>query len=158
MKRELVLGAIIVALLTLLAATGPDLALAGSRVSFKGKTVAILIPYTVGGSADIMARQMLPFMGKHIPGNPTMIIKNMPGGGGIVGENWVYNVAPKNGTVIGQFSTSITDSLFKPKKIKFDLAKLRWLGGVRETTVAFVHVDLGIRRAEDLPKVTKKIF
>ena len=100
-------------------------------VSFKGNTVAILIPYSVGGAADIMARQMLPFIGKQIPGNPTTIIKNMPGGGGIVGENWVHNSAPADGTVIGQFSTSVTDTIFKPGKVKFELAKLQWLGGVR---------------------------
>ena len=115
-----------------------------AEVSFKGKTVAILIPYSVGGAADIMARQMLPFIGKQIPGNPTTIIKNMPGGGGIVGENWVYNSAPADGTIIGQFSTSVTDTIFKPDKVKFELAKLQWLGGVRETTVTFVSKDLGI--------------
>ena len=127
-------------------------------VSFKGKTVAILIPYSVGGAADIMARQMLPFIGKQIPGNPTAIIKNMPGGGGIVGENWVYNSAPADGTVIGQFSTSVTDTIFKPGKVKFELAKLQWLGGVRETTVTFVSKDLGITKGTELGAVKKKLF
>ncbi len=131
---------------------------AAAQVSFEGKTVAILIPYSVGGAADIMARQMLPFIGKQIPGNPTTIIKNMPGGGGIVGENWVYNSAPADGTVIGQFSTSVTDSIFKPDKAKFDLGKLQWLGGVRETTVTFVSKDLGITRGTELAGLDEKIF
>ncbi len=130
----------------------------GAEVSFKGKTVAILIPYSVGGAADIMARQMLPFIGKQIPGNPTTIIRNMPGGGGIVGENWVYNSATANGTIIGQFSTSVTDSIFKPKKVKFELSKLRWLGGVRETTITFVSKDLGITKGTELAGLKKKIF
>ena len=129
-----------------------------AEADFKGKTVAILIPYSVGGAADIMARQMLPFIGKQIPGNPTTIIKNMPGGGGIVGENWVYNSAPADGTVIGQFSTSVTDTIFKPKKVKFELAKLQWLGGVRETTVMFVSKDLGVSNGEELAATKKKIF
>ncbi|MDE0214690.1 MAG: tripartite tricarboxylate transporter substrate-binding protein [Deltaproteobacteria bacterium] len=129
-----------------------------AEVSFKGKTVAILIPYSVGGAADIMARQMLPFIGKQIPGNPTTIIKNMPGGGGIVGENWVYNSAPADGTIIGQFSTSVTDTIFKPDKVKFELAKLQWLGGVRETTVTFVSKDLGITKGTELGGVKKKLF
>lgn len=131
---------------------------AAAQVSFEGKTVAILIPYSVGGAADIMARQMLPFIGKQIPGNPTTIIKNMPGGGGIVGENWVYNSAPADGTVIGQFSTSVTDSIFKPDKVKFDLDKLQWLGGVRETTVTFVSKDLGITRGSELAGLDEKLF
>ena len=131
---------------------------AGAEVSFKGKTVAILIPYTVGGAADIMARQMLPFFGKQIPGDPTVIIRNMPGGGGIVGENWVYNSAPADGTIIGQFSTSVTDAIFKPDKIKYDLAKLRWLGGVRETTILFSSKDLGVGKGTELAGLKKKVF
>ncbi len=129
-----------------------------AEVSFEGKTVAILIPYTVGGAADIMARQMLPFIGRQVPGNPTMIIRNMPGGGGIVGENWVYNSAPADGTIIGQFSTSVTDSIFKPDKVKFELAKLRWIGGVRETTIAFASKDLGVSKGTDLAGLKKKVF
>ena len=131
---------------------------AAPAVSFAGKTVSILIPYTVGGAADIMARQMLPFMGKHFPGDPSVIVQNMPGAGGIVGENWVYNVAPRDGTVIGQFSTALADAIFAPEKVQFDLAKLRWLGGVSETTVAFVHTSLGIKNAEELLQVSKPIF
>ncbi len=131
---------------------------AAATVSFEGKTVAILIPYSVGGAADIMARQMLPFIGRQIPGNPTTIIKNMPGGGGIVGENWVYNSAPADGTIIGQFSTSVTDTIFKPAKVKFELDKLQWLGGVRETTVTFVSRDLGITRGAEMAGLGKKIF
>jgi tripartite-type tricarboxylate transporter receptor subunit TctC len=129
-----------------------------SVVSFAGKTVTILIPYSVGGSADIMARMMLPYMAKHFPGNPTVIVNNMPGGGGIIGENWVYNVGTKDGTLIGQFSTIFTDAILQDDKAKFELGKFRWLGGVRETAVGFVHTNLGIKRAEDLPKVGKKIF
>lgn len=127
-------------------------------VSFAGKTVAILIPYSVGGSADIMARQMLPFMEKQIPGKPTMIIKNMPGGGAIVGENWVYHSAQKDGSIIGQFSTVFTNVIFKPDKSKVDLAKLRWLGGVQETTVTFASKDLGITEGAELAGVKKNIF
>ncbi len=155
MKRFSLTSATIVAAMLIVLGTatkGP------AEVSFKGETVAILIPYSVGGAADIMARQMLPFIGKQIPGNPTTIIKNMPGGGGIVGENWVYNSAPADGTVIGQFSTSVTDSIFKPNKVKFELSKLRWLGGVRETTVTFVSKELGITKGTELAGLKKKLF
>jgi len=129
-----------------------------SAVSFAGKTITILIPYSVGGSADIMARMMLPYMTKHIPGNPTVIVNNMPGAGGLIGENWVYNVGPKDGTLIAQFSTVFTDAILHGDKVKFDVSKLRWLGGVRETAVGFVDTNLGVKRAEDLLKVKKKIF
>jgi tripartite-type tricarboxylate transporter receptor subunit TctC len=144
--------------LIILPAPVPVHAQTGESPSFAGKTITILIPYSVGGAADIMARVMLPFMAKHFPGNPTVIINNMPGGGGLLGENWVYNAAPKDGTVIGQFSTVFTDAILQPDKAKFDLSGLRWLGGVKETTVAFVHTNLGVKNAEDLPKSGKKIF
>ena len=111
MNRRFVSSAVAIAALCIVFGIATQ---AAAQVSFKGKTVAILIPYSVGGAADIMARQMLPFIGKQIPGNPTTIIKNMAGGGGIVGENWVYISAPADGTVIGQFSTSVTDAIFKP--------------------------------------------
>ena len=85
MKRLTTIGIVWIAvILTTTLGTGVA---PGASVSFEGKTVSILIPYTVGGSADIMARQMLPFIERQIPGKPTTIIKNMPGGGGIVGEN-----------------------------------------------------------------------
>ena len=155
MNRRFVSSAVAIAALCIVFGIATQ---AAAQVSFKGKTVAILIPYSVGGAADIMARQMLPFIGKQIPGNPTTIIKNMAGGGGIVGENWVYNSAPADGTVIGQFSTSVTDSIFKPDKIKYDLDKLRWLGGVRETTISFVSKDLGITKGAELANVKQKIF
>jgi len=156
MKRSTALAIASIAFI-LTAALGLVTAL-GASVSFEGKTVSILIPYSVGGSADIMARQMVPFMEKHIPGNPTVIIKNMPGGGGIVGENWVYHSAPKDGTVIGQFSTAFNDVMFKPDKAKFDLAKLQWLGGVRETTVTFVSKDLGITSADQFSDLKQRVF
>jgi tripartite-type tricarboxylate transporter receptor subunit TctC len=60
--------------------------------------------------------------------------------------------------LIAQFSTVFTDALLHGDKVKFDLAKFRWLGGVRETAVGFVHTNLGVKRAEDLSKAGKKIF
>lgn len=155
MNRRSATPAAVAAALLMVIATA---ARGAAEVSFQGKTVAILIPYSVGGAADIMARQMLPFIGKQILGNPTTIIKNMPGGGGIVGENWVYNSAPADGTIIGQFSTAVTDSIFKPDKVRFELSRLQWLGGVRETTVTFVSKDLGITRGTELAGIKEKIF
>lgn len=144
--------------LIILPAPVPLNAQTGKSPSFAGKTITILIPYTVGGAADIMARVMLPFMAKHFPGNPTVIINNMPGGGGLLGENWVYNAAPKDGSVIGQMSTLLIDAILLPDKVKFDVDKFRWLGGVGETTVAFIHAKLGVKTAEELPRLGQKLF
>lgn len=127
-------------------------------VSFKGKVITILIPFSVGGSSDIMLRMMVPFMGKYFPGNPTIIVKNFPGAGGIVGENWVSKRGRNDGTLIGQYSTVLTHAAFAPEKIKFNVKELQWLGGVREPNVDYVHTNLGIKSAEDLLNVKQKIF
>src|SRR5581483_900964 len=132
----------------------------GQPTSFAGKTVTVLVPYTAGGSADVIARQMVLLLGKHIPGEPSVVVQNMPGAGGIVGENWVYNIAPKDGTVVGQFvfPSIVAQSLFHTEAIQFELGKLRWLAGVSEPTVLYVSPDLGIKTAEELPRVTQRIF
>src|SRR4051794_39856302 len=105
--------------------------------SFRGQTGRGVVPYTPGGAADIMMRQFAPTFAKYLPGTPTVIVENKPGAGGVVGERWVYELAPRDGTVIGQFSTVFADVLFTPEEAPLDLAKLQWLGSVSETQVTF---------------------
>ncbi len=152
-------AAVLAAACTPTAASRPA-ASGAPAVSFAGKTVTILVPYTVGGGADIKARQVAPFMGKHLPGEPAVIVQNMPGGAGLVGMNWFYNAAPKDGTVLSQwvFTGAVYQTLFSPDQVKYDMAKLRWLGGISDASVAFVHTSLGIKSAEELPGVAQKIF
>jgi tripartite-type tricarboxylate transporter receptor subunit TctC len=125
--------------------------------SFQGQTVTVVVPYTAGGAADIMMRQFAPTMAKYLPGNPNVIVENRPGAGGIVGEMYVYELAPKDGKVIGQFSTVFADVLFTPDQAPIDLQKLQWLGSVAETHVTFVRADLGVRNARELMESGKKI-
>ena len=126
--------------------------------TFKGKTVTILVAYSVGGAADILARQVQPFLQKHLPGNPTVIVQNMPGGDGMLGGNWLYQVAPKDGTFIGQLSTLFSNGIFLPERAKYDLAKVRWLGGQADTSVLFGRKELGINSAEEFAKLKEKLF
>jgi tripartite-type tricarboxylate transporter receptor subunit TctC len=127
-------------------------------VSFQGKTITILMPYTAGGSLDIMARQFLPFFEKHLPGNPTVIAQNMPGAGGILGENWFHNVAPKDGTFILLDCCLIDHTLLNRQETQYDLAKLQWLGAVSETRIAFVSSKLGVKDAKELMGVGKRLL
>jgi tripartite-type tricarboxylate transporter receptor subunit TctC len=71
---------------------------------FKGRTVDLYIGYSVGGGYDVYARMIARHMGRHIPGNPTIIPKNMEGAGSIRLANWLYNVAPRDGTAVGTVS------------------------------------------------------
>src|SRR3954454_8504026 len=68
---------------------------------YKGKTITLLVGSTAGGGYDTYARLISRYMGKHTPGNPNFVVSNMPGAGSNLAGNFVYNVAPKDGTVIG---------------------------------------------------------
>src|SRR5438477_6516329 len=74
---------------------------------YKGRTVQVLIGFSAGGGYDIYARTLARYMGKHIPGNPTLVPQNMPGAGTLKVANYIYNVAPKDGTVFGTFARGI---------------------------------------------------
>jgi tripartite-type tricarboxylate transporter receptor subunit TctC len=71
---------------------------------FKGRTIDLYIGYSVGGGYDVYARMIARHMGRHIPGNPTVTPKNMEGAGSIRLANWLYNVAPRDGTAFGTVS------------------------------------------------------
>ena len=68
---------------------------------YKGKTIDLYIGYSAGGGYDVYARALARHMGRFIPGNPTIVPKNMPGAGSLVLANWLYNVASKDGTAFG---------------------------------------------------------
>ena len=80
----------------------PNVSLAQqSEPLFRGKTVTIIIGYSVGGSDDLWARLVSRHMGRFLPGNPNVVPQNMPGAGSLVAANQIYNTAPKDGTIIG---------------------------------------------------------
>src|SRR5256714_15269238 len=68
---------------------------------YRGKPMRLIVPSDVGGGYDLYGRSFAPYLKKHIPGEPTIVVQNMPGGGGLLSVNWLFNVAPKDGTVIG---------------------------------------------------------
>src|SRR3954463_14452788 len=97
---------------------------------YKGKTIQVLVGFGPGGGYDLYARTLARYMGKHIPGNPTMVPQNMPGAGGVKAMNYLYNVARKDGTVIGTFARGL---VFEPllghaQGTQFEAAKYSWIG------------------------------
>jgi tripartite-type tricarboxylate transporter receptor subunit TctC len=96
---------------------------------YKGKSVTILVSTSTGGGYDAMARAVSRHIGKHIPGNPTVVVRNMPGAGGITAVNYLYNSAEKDGTTIGlvQNGTPL-EPLFGTKAAHYDATKFNWLG------------------------------
>src|ERR1700741_4881948 len=99
---------------------------------YKGKQIRMIVRTTVGGDYDQYSRLVGRFMGKPIPGNPGMIVVNMPGGGGITAANYMANVAPKDGTVVGIVSQGLAadQALGNSPQLKADLREFNWIANV----------------------------
>jgi tripartite-type tricarboxylate transporter receptor subunit TctC len=98
---------------------------------YKGRTVDVIVGYPPGGSNDVYGRAVAQFIGRYIPGNPTVIMRNMPSGGSIVAANYIYNVAPKDGTVLGLLAaTNAIDEKLGAPSVKYETAKFTWVGRV----------------------------
>lgn len=119
----------------LIAAAGAFVALPASADPvadfYKGKEIRIIVGGTAEGGYAPYARMLQRSMGQFIPGNPVVITQFMPGGGGLVAANYVYNAAPKDGTVIGAVQRSIVRlAMFDEEEVKYDPAKINWLGSL----------------------------
>ena len=97
---------------------------------YKGRSVALAIGYSVGGGYDLYARLVAQFMGRHIPGEPTIVPQNMPGAGSLKAANYIYSVAPKDGSAIGTFGRSMGLEPLIGTDATYDGTKFSWLGSV----------------------------
>jgi tripartite-type tricarboxylate transporter receptor subunit TctC len=124
---------------------------------YKGRTVELYVGYSVGGGYDIYARLIARHLGKHIPGNPTVLPKNMEGAGSLRLANWLYNVGARDGTVFGTIGRGTGfDPLLGHKNAQFDAAKFNWIGSANnEVSVCVAWHTTGITRFEDL--LTKEL-
>ena len=96
---------------------------------YRGKTVTMLIGYTSGGGYDIYARVLSKHLGRHIPGNPSVVPQNMPGAGSLRVANFLYNAAPKDGTTLGMIGRGLAvEPLIGASAAQFDGRKFTWLG------------------------------
>jgi tripartite-type tricarboxylate transporter receptor subunit TctC len=104
---------------------------------YRGKNLNLIVGYSAGGGYDTYSRILARHLGKHIPGNPSIVVQNMPGAGSLKFANYLYNVAPKDGTTIGTFSRGMAmEPLIGGTNVQFDATKFTWLGsGTNETSV-----------------------
>jgi tripartite-type tricarboxylate transporter receptor subunit TctC len=128
---------------------------------YKDKTITFYVGLSAGGGYDVNARLVARHIGKYIPGNPQVIVRNMPGGGGLVMTNYVANVANKDGLHIGAPQRGIP---FEPllgdhSNAKFDAVKSNWIGSANtDTSVAVVHKRTGIKRWQELKTRTTDVI
>ncbi len=120
---------------------------------YADKTITYYVGLSAGGGYDQNARLVARYLDKYIPGKPTIIVRNMPGGGGLVMTNFVANVAPKDGLHIAvpQRGVPFEPLLGADSHAKFDPLKLQWIGSTNsDTSVAVVHRRTGVKTWQDL--------
>ena len=124
-----------------------------AAAAFYGRTtVSIVVGSGAGGGFDATARLVARHLARHIPGTPTVIVVNMPGGGGLVAANHVFNAAPKDGTAIGLFhEAQVMNQLTGAEGVRFDLRKFNWLGSsYDDPNVCILRSDAHVTTFQDL--------
>ena len=122
---------------------------------YKGKRINLIVSYGPGGGYDVYARVLSRHMGKHVPGNPTIVVQNMPGAGSLRGANYLYNVAPKDGTAFGTFARNmpLLGMVKSSQNVQFDPAKFTWLGSsssfANDAYVLLVRRDAKVKSVEE---------
>ena len=143
----------VVALLLSFWAAGVSPALAQSGAAFfKGKTVTIVTSTGAGGGYDLVARLIARHMPRHLPGVASVIVQNMPGGGNLRAANFMYEVAPKDGTTIGVIENAVPlKQVLDNTNVRFDAAKFNWIGSTGgHNEVIMALGSAGIGSVEDL--------
>jgi len=126
---------------------------------YSGKTITIIVGYKPGGGYDAMARLLARHLPKHIPGKPTVIVQNMPGGNSIIAANHIYNVAKPDGLSIGTFNRNLPIAqLTKVQGVKYDMTKFAWIGSAaNETTILAIRADLPYKTFAELRKAREPV-
>ena len=148
-------------------ALGAGVALAGSPSRsedvasfYAGRTVTLVIGYATGGGYDDYARMLGRHIGRHIPGRPTVVVQNMPGAGSIKAANYLYGIAPRDGSVFGGFARGIfLDPLLgRSEAMRYDAAKFGWLGSIsNDAGVCAFRSDAGINSWADMQAKRYKV-
>jgi len=118
---------------------------------YRGKTVTFTVVYGAGGTYDLYSRLVAQFMPAFIPGKPTMVVKYMPGAGGLTGAHYLYNKAARDGSELGMVPREIVvQQIMRPEQVKLDSSKYRWIGSIASYSgVMFVAGRTGVKTIED---------
>ena len=121
---------------------------------YKNKTVTLIVAFGAGGMYGLNGRIMSKHLGKHIPGNPTVIVKHMSGAGGSKAASYMYQASPQDGTYIAELSKDVAVAkVLRPKKLKYDAAKFNYLGRMMPYSAVFmVWHTTGVKSVEDAKK------
>ena len=126
---------------------------------YKGKNVDLVIGYPPAGSNDVYARLLARHIGKHIPGNPTVVPQNKPGAGSFVAIGHVFNVAPKDGTVIAIGApTAPLDEKLGSQGVRFKTAEFNWIGRIDSLiNIVFLWHTSPVKSVADAQRLESKL-
>lgn len=116
------------------------------------RTLQLIVPYAPGGSFDLYARMVAEHFPSFVPGRPTMVVRNMPGAGGLRGTHAMYQSEPQDGSSLAILPRGIaTNQMLRPETAKYDARRFGWIGGISTYTgVVYVFSRTGINDAQDL--------
>ncbi len=126
---------------------------------YAGKTLTVVVNYPAGGPTDIEARLVAKFIGEHIPGKPTVIVKNMGGGGGNIAANYLGEVVPDDATQMGYFTWNPVDQITEDPGLRVKYSDFRIVAGFKQPVVTYVRTDVppGIKVPADIAKTSEVI-
>jgi tripartite-type tricarboxylate transporter receptor subunit TctC len=121
---------------------------------YQGKTIKLIVGSSTGGGYDLWARLLARHYGKHIPGNPTIVVQNMPGAASVVAANYLYSVAKPDGLTLGALLPAIYfDQLVGRPEVKFDFAKIGWIGSPEQNDIVhYMRADSPYKSIDDIRK------
>ena len=148
-RTEIILALAVAASLS--AAGAPRTSAQSAASIYSNKNLTFIVPDGVGGGYDAYSRLLARRFADHIPGHPRIVAENMPGAAGLAATNWLYNVAPHDGTVMGAtYNTLLTEPLLGDVAAKYDPTKFKWIGSItRQYNVCMVWHTSSIRTIED---------
>lgn len=147
----------VASVLALLAPSGPSVAADSAAEFYNGRTVIVQVPVGSGGTYHVYCQVVARHIGKHLPGDPKVVVQNMPGAGGAKSASYMANAAPKDGSIIAMIAPG-TNTAPLIRDQRFDVREFNWLGSVaaRGNGIAVWHT-VPIRTLEDLKKTEVKL-
>lgn len=121
---------------------------------YRGKTLTVLINFAAGGPTDIEGRLVARFLGRHLPGQPLIVVQNMPGAGGVTGTNYLGEVAKPDGLTLGYFTGQFFNILTADPNLRVDLGKFAYIASIEGVAVAYMRKDFppGVQEPKDIIK------
>lgn len=130
---------------------------AAEKAFYQGKTITFLINFSAGGPTDIEGRIVARHLARHIPGNPTIVVQNMSGAGGVTGINFLGEKAKQDALTLGYFTGPYNHHMMKSSTLRVDLMKVPFIAAVGSVTVCYIRSDVppGIKKPTDIAKAER---